>query len=44
MGGMTNFKHSFETVAGKDFDEDITFVHERPWMMNNEFPETRFDT
>ena len=44
MGGMTNFRHSFQTVEDVDFDEVITFVHERPWMMNNEFPETRFDT
>jgi len=40
MGHKQNYRHSFKTTKGKDFDEMIKFVYAREWMLK-EFPQNR---
>ena len=38
MGGNSNWRSSFTTQEGQDFNETIKFVLDRPWMLHS-FPE-----
>lgn len=40
MGRKQSYRHSFKTEVGQDFNEVISFVYARPWMLKK-FPQNR---
>jgi len=37
MGTNATYEHFFTTIEGQDFEEEIKFTYQRPWLLH-EFP------